>query len=265
MAKKKLQGQVAIVTGASRGIGAATAEMLAKWGASVVLVARSQEEIETLAARLRSEGGKAIAVAADITEVEQVEEVVESALDQFNRIDILINNAAVVAPIDELAYSDADEWTYNIFTNLVAPYLLARSVLPIMLEQESGRIINVSSGAAVRPIAGMSAYCAAKAGLDMWTKTLALELAGSRITANVLYPGVVATAMQEEIRNVDTSGTALDFSNWHRWHEEGALLPPAAAAEMLLWLAGPWSRSRSGEIFTAQDEVWLAQVRQDLA
>ncbi|MBW7884469.1 MAG: SDR family oxidoreductase [Caldilineaceae bacterium] len=263
--KKKLQGQVAIVTGASRGIGAAVAEKLVAAGARVVLTARSEDDLEALATRLRKEGGMALAVAADITDPEQVEEVVETAVDQFERIDILVNNAGVVWPVEELAYSDADEWVFNIYTNLIAPYYLARLVLPLMLDQQFGRILNISSGVAVRPVKGFSAYGAAKAGLDMWTKTLALEIEGRGVTANVLYPGMVNTAMQEDVRSVDTTGSSLDFSNFHKAYAEGILQEPAAVADMICWLVGPWAKDHNGKVFTAGDAAWAEQVRRDLA
>src|SRR5690606_25895718 len=113
MAKKKLQGQVAIVTGGGRGIGAATAERLAGMGARVVLAARSDEEVEAVASHLRGQGGQAIAVPGDVTDPDIVEEIVEAALDQFGRVDILINNAAVIWPLEELVEADPDEWAYN--------------------------------------------------------------------------------------------------------------------------------------------------------
>jgi NAD(P)-dependent dehydrogenase (short-subunit alcohol dehydrogenase family) len=188
MAKKKLQGQVAIITGAGRGIGAAAAERLAASGARLVLNARTEEEVEAVAARLRQQGALALAVPGDISDPDVVEEVVETALDQFNRVDILINNAAIIWPIEEVAETDPDEWTYNIMVNLVAPFMLTRNVLPLMLEQGYGRILSIGSGAAQRPIVGASAYCAAKAGLDMFTRVLALEVAGTGVTVNSLHP-----------------------------------------------------------------------------
>lgn len=265
MAGKKLQGQVAIVTGSGRGIGAAIAERLAMAGANVVLNARSEEEVEAVAARLRAARARAIAVPGDITEPEIVEEIVESALDQFGRVDILVNNAAVIWPIDEIVDADPDEWAYNIATNLIAPFYLVRNVLPLMVDQGYGRILNVSSVAAISPVAGASAYCAAKAGLDMFTRTLALEIRDRGVTANTLYPGMVDTAMQEDIRSVDTTDSRLDTSYFHALHAQGKLSPAADVASMAYWLVGPWSRSRSGEIFNATDVEWLAQVARDLA
>lgn len=265
MAKKKLQGQVAIITGAGRGIGAAAAERLAAGGAKLVLAARTEEEVEAVAARLRRQGAQALAVPGDISAPEVVEEIVETALEQFNRVDILVNNAGVVWPLEEVAEADPDEWEYNIAVNLIAPFALARNVLPVMVDQGYGRILAVSSGAAVTPVAGASAYCAAKAGLDMLTRVLALELAGTGVNANILYPGEVDTAMQEDIRSIDTTGTRLDTTYFHDLHERGQLHSPTEIAELIYWLVGPWGRGRTGEIFTIQDVAWVQQVRSDLA
>jgi len=264
MARKKLQGQVAIVTGGGRGIGAAVAEQLAQAGAAVVVTARSEDQVEAVVARLREQGARAIGVPTDVADPEQVEEVAESALDQFNRVDILINNAGVIWPLEEVADTDADEWAYNIHVNLLGPFYLTRTVLPVMIDQRYGRIVNISSGAAKHPIVGASAYCAAKAGLDMLTKVLGLELAGTGVTANALYPGQIDTDMQADIRSVDTSESRLDLSRWHEWYEQGKLASPAQAARLILWLAGPWSRQHNGVTFHSDDPAWVAQVSADL-
>jgi len=264
MARKKLQGQVAIVTGGGRGIGAAVAEQLAQAGAAVVVAARSEDQVEAVVARLREQGARAIGVPTDVADPEQVEEVAESALDQFNRVDILINNAGVIWPLEEVADTDADEWAYNIHVNLLGPFYLTRTVLPVMIDQRYGRIVNISSGAAKHPIVGASAYCAAKAGLDMLTKVLGLELAGTGVTANALYPGQIDTDMQADIRSVDTSESRLDLSRWHEWYEQGKLASPAQAARLILWLAGPWSRQHNGVTFHSDDPAWVAQVSADL-
>lgn len=264
MARRKLQGQVAIVTGGGRGIGAAVAEQLAAAGAAVVVTARSEDQIEAVAAQLRATGARAIAVAADMADPEQVEEVIESALDQFSRVDILVNNAAVIWPLEEVAETDADEWTYSLGINLLGPFYTSRNVLPVMLEQRYGRIVNISSGAAVHPIVGASAYCTAKAGLDMFTRVLAAEIADSGVTANCLYPGMVDTEMQSDIRSVDTSDSRMDFSRWHEVHEQGKLLAPATVARAVLWLGGPWSRGHNGEIFNIHDSDWAQRIQTDL-
>lgn len=263
--KKKLQGQVAIVTGASRGLGLAVAEWLTQAGAAVALAARSEDQVIAEARRLAKAGARAWGIPADVSDLAQVEQVIAATLERFGRIDILVNNAAVIWPIDEVGEADPDEWAYNIHVNLVGPFYMAHSVLPTMVEQRFGRIINVSSGLSTTPYSGFSAYGAAKAGLDQFTRILALELKGTGVTANVIYPGMVDTDMQADIRSVDTSESVIDLSMFHQAAEAGGLISAQVAARRIGWLAGPWSRNRSGEIFTFRDEEWLAQVEQDLA
>jgi 3-oxoacyl-[acyl-carrier protein] reductase len=265
MAGKKLQGQVAIVTGASRGIGAAAAGRLADAGAMVVLAARGADEVEEVAAGIRKNKGLAIAVPADITDPEAVEEIVESAIDQFNRVDILVNNAGVVWPIEEIAEVDAEEWTYNIFTNLIAPFYLVRTVLPLFLDQHYGRILNIGSANRVQALPGLSAFAAAKAGLDAFTRVLAAEVAGRGVAVNMLDPGLVDTTMQEDLRSVDTTGTRMDLGAFHAAWADRRLVTPASVADLVYWLVGPWGRNLNGGFYSAEDATWAAQVARDLA
>ena len=262
--KKKLQGQVAIVTGASRGLGLAVAEWLTQAGAGGAMGARSEDLVIAEARRLAKAGARAWGIPADVSDLAQVEQVIAATLERFGRIDILVNNAAVIWPIDEVGEADPDEWAYNIHVNLVGPFYMAHSVLPTMVEQRFGRIINVSSGLSTTPYSGFSAYGAAKAGLDQFTRILALELKGTGVTANVIYPGMVDTDMQADIRSVDTSESVIDLSMFHQAAEAGGLISAQVAARRIGWLAGPWSRNRSGEIFTFRDEGWLAEVEKDL-
>jgi len=264
---RKLQGQVAIITGGGRGIGAAAGNLLASAGASVVLTARSEEQIEAVAGQIRRAGAHAIAVPCDVTNSEQIEEVVEAALTQFDRVDILVNNAGIIWPVEQVYEADPEEWAYNIHCNLVGPFQMARNVLPVMIEQGYGRILNVTSGAAYNVLPGWSAYCAAKAGLNMLTRCLAAELQADNVagvTVNALAPGMVETEMQADIRSVDTHDSSLDFSLFHDAHRQGTLLSTESAARLIYWLVGPWSRERSGEIFSRADAHWLEQVEQDL-
>lgn len=263
MAAKKLQGQVAIITGASRGIGRAAAQRLALAGAAVVLVARDEEVLVRAREEIVAQDGRAIAVAADVADLEQIEAVIEATLDEFQRIDILINNAAIVWPLEELAEVDLDEWAYSIHVNLIGPFYMTRTVLPVMQAQKYGRIINVTSAAAKYPIAGASAYGTAKAGLDALTQTLALELEGEPIIVAGFDPGGVDTDMQADVRSIDTDESTLDFRGFHEAHATGKLASPEQIAPLLLWLAGPWNRV-SGHIFRASDPDFIAQVQSDL-
>lgn len=264
MARKKLQGQVALITGASRGLGAGIAERFVRAGATVILTARSADTLTQQAERLRGLGGQVLAMPGDVGDPESVGLLIEEAVAKFQHIDILVNNAGVVWPIEELAETDPDEWAYNIHVNLLGPFYLIYGLLPTMLEQRYGRIINISSGLGRTPVAGLSAYGAAKAGLDQMTRVLALEVAGTGVTVSALHPGVVDTDMQVDLRSVDTSDSRLDLQMFHDFAEAGKLVPPLEAARLVYWLAGPWSRERSGEIFSFRDEAWLAQVDRDL-
>ncbi len=266
MVRKKLQGQVAIVTGAGRGIGAATARLFAQAGAAVVLTARSQDQLERVAQAIQQDGGRAIPVPGDVSDFDQVEEVVEAALTQFDRVDILVNNAGILWPIDETAEADPDEWAYNIHVNLVGAFNMVRNVLPVMLDQQYGRIVNMSSGAAENPVPGWSAYCAAKAGLEMFTRVTAQELEGTGVTSNALRPGIVDTEMQADIRSVDTTGTRLDFSRYHEvYRTRQGMFTPDEVARLLFWMVGPWGQGYNGVIFSARDAAWRAQVEKAIA
>lgn len=265
MCAKKLQGQVAIVTGGSRGIGAATAQTLARAGAAVVIVGRDGDRAQAVADAILAEKGNAIAIPADVSDPDEIEPVFEVTLDTFRRIDILVNNAAVVWPLEEVADADLDEWAYALQVNLIGLFAMTRTALPVMQAQGRGRIVNVSSGAARSPIRGASAYCASKAGVDMFTRVLASELAGTQITANILYPGMVATDMQVDIRSVDTSESPLDFQPWHDAHARGALRTPESVADAILWLVGPWGESINGELLDVTDDAFMQRVSRELS
>ncbi len=265
MARKQLQGQVAIITGASRGLGAGIAEQLVRAGATVVLTARSADALHQQADYLRTLGGQVLAIPSDVSNAEQVRALIEEAVGTFQRVDLLINNAGVVWPIEAVVDTAPDEWAYNIHVNLIGPFFAIYGVLPTMVEQGYGRIVNVSSGLGRTPVAGLSAYGAAKAGIDQLTRVLALELAQTKITVNALHPGIVDTDMQADLRSVDTTGSQLDLQMFHDFQQAGQLQSPLTVARLVYWLVGPWSSTRSGEIFSFRDEAWLAQVDRDLA
>ena len=179
----ELAGKVAIVTGASRGIGLAAAMALAGAGASVMVVARDGLAASRAAEAVVAGGGRALGVSCDVADYAAVEAMVDDTSRRFGKPDILVNNAGVIEPIGALAQSDPATWARNINVNLIGSYNAIRATLPHMLRTGDGTVINVSSGAAHRPLEGWGAYCSAKAGLAMLTAALAVGGAGFRLGA----------------------------------------------------------------------------------
>ena len=188
-----LSGKAAIVTGASRGIGRAIALRLAAAGALVVAGARS-DHAEPVAREIEAAGGTAIAVALDVTRTASIAGLAQTALDRFGRVDVLVNNAGIVR--DQLLLRmKPDEWDAVIATNLTAAFACCRAVLRPMLKQRSGRIVNIGSVVGRTGNPGQANYAASKAGLEGFTRSLALEVASRGITANVVAPGMIETDM----------------------------------------------------------------------
>jgi 3-oxoacyl-[acyl-carrier protein] reductase len=196
---QSLRGQVAIVTGASRGIGRAIALELAKLGANVVVnYASSSNAAEELVDTITKAGGKAIALQADVSQADQVEALVNTAMEKLNRVDILVNNAGITRDTLLLRMKPED-WQAVIDLNLTGVFLCTRAVSKIMLKQRSGRIINITSVAGQMGNPGQANYSAAKAGVIGFTKTIAKEFASRGITVNAVAPGFIATDMTSNI------------------------------------------------------------------
>ena len=196
---QELSGQVAIVTGASRGIGEAVARSFGASGVKVVLAARSVGKCETIAGEIKAAGGEAIAVACDVSDFKAVASLAEETRQVFGPPSILINNAGVIEPIGSLLDSSPEDWASNVGINLLGVYHCIRACLSDLLEA-NGVVINVSSGAAHTPLEGWSAYCSSKAGVAMLTKATALEYAESGLRVFGFAPGTVDTEMQVKIR-----------------------------------------------------------------
>ncbi len=196
-----LRGKSTIITGASRGIGAAAARHFADNGARVVLAARSGDEVKALAQEIHKAGGTAIAVACDVSNQGQVQELVDRSVDEFGRLDILINNAGLIEPIARLADSDPVEWSRVADINYKGVYYGLRFAIPAMLSTGGGVIINVSSGAAVSALEGWSHYCSSKAAVLMLTACAHKEYAEQGIRTVGISPGTVDTQMQVSIRD----------------------------------------------------------------
>ena len=192
-----LADRVAIVTGASRGIGRAAARRLAAAGAAVVAAARG-DHADAVAEEIRGAGGRSVAVSADVTAPGRIDAMVRTALDEYGRVDVLVNNAGIVRDQLALRMSAAD-WDAVVATNLTAAFNCARAVLRPMIRQRGGRIINVGSVVGRMGNPGQANYAASKAGLEGFSRALAREVASRGITVNVVAPGMIDTDMTAKL------------------------------------------------------------------
>ena len=190
----KLEGRVALVTGASQGIGHACALALAGQRASVAVAARNQQKLDELVAQIEATGGKAAAFVMDVADEEQIKSGIKSALGQFGKIDILVNNAGITRDQLVMRMKRAD-WDAVLNTNLTSAYLCIQQVIGSMLKQRWGRIINVTSIFGQMGQAGQANYAASKAGLIGLTMAMAREVASRNITCNAVAPGFIETGM----------------------------------------------------------------------
>ncbi len=191
-----LKDRVALITGASQGIGRATALLFAERGARVVLAARSADKLAAVEVEIKQAGGESLAVTLDVSDEEQVKSGIKQALEHFGHIDILVNNAAITRDQLQIRMKRAD-WEAVLATNLTGAHLCIQRVLPGMLRQRYGRIVNVTSVVAQTGNPGQANYVASKAGLIGLTKALAVEVASRKITVNAIAPGFIISPMTD--------------------------------------------------------------------
>jgi 3-oxoacyl-[acyl-carrier protein] reductase len=248
-----LTGKVIIVTGASRGIGAAASIALAGAGATVMLVARNGTLAADVAQGIIASGGRASAASCDVSDYAAVEAVVSETEGRFGRVDALINNAGVIEPIASIADSNPVDWARNIQINLIGAYNPIRALLPRMIKAGGGSIVNVSSGAAIRPLEGWSAYCSAKAGLAMLTQAIMVENTETGIRVFGFQPGTTDTDMQGTIR---ASGINM-VSKIPREN----LTPVAHPAAAIVYLCTPEADDLNGKEFSLRDDSFRARLK----
>ncbi len=252
----ELGDRVAIVTGAGRGIGEATALALAREGARVVLAARSRDELERVADRIEGSGGTARAVSADVSRREDVARIVQTALDAHGRVDILVNAAGVYGPIGRLWDVDAEQWMRATEINLFGTLLCCQAVLPNMIERRRGRIVNFSGGGATSPLPRFSAYGVSKAAIVRLTETLAEEVKEFGIQVNAVAPGAVDTRLQDDVLAAGERAGGL-FAQIRRMRETGeGGVPRELPAELVVFLASDRSMGLTGKLIAAPHDGW---------
>ncbi|MEP2642476.1 SDR family oxidoreductase [Roseobacter sp.] len=238
-----MTGKTVLITGASRGIGAETARVFAKAGANVALVARGQRAIADLAGEI---GKQAIAIPCNIANSREVSAAVETTVEAFGGLDVLINNAGVIEPISHLSTSDVGAWGDVIDINLKGVYYGMRAAVPVMKATGGGSILTISSGAAHGPIEAWSHYCASKAAVNMLTQCLDKEEAAHGIRAMGLSPGTVATQIQREIKSSGINPVSkLDWD---------VHIPADWPARALLWMCGAEADEWCGREISLRDE-----------
>ena len=237
-----LTNKTVLITGASRGIGEAAARHFATLGANLVLAARSTDAIEKIAAEIADAGGKATAVQCDVAWHHDVKNAVDTAVETYGTIDVLINNAGLIDPITRITDSDPEDWAHVVDVNFKGVYYGYHSALPIMQKQGAGTIINISSGAATGALEGWSHYCATKAAVLSLTKCGHKEMADHGIRIMGLSPGTVATEMQLQIKDSGINPVSQLDPNVH--------IPPEWVAQGLAYLCGPGGDAWLGQDFS---------------
>ena len=247
----KLNGQVAVITGAGRGIGRAIALAYAREGAKLAMAARSESELQEVVSAALEQGAEAIAVPTDVTNPDDTEWLARRAVERFGRIDVLVNNAGISGPIGPLQDNDIADWVSTISVNLTGTFLVCRAVIPAMLAQSGGKIINLSGAGATNAWSNMSAYCSSKAAVVRLTEVLAQELADKGITVNALGPGSVHTSMWDKMTE-QAAHAGADFI-----HELGLRVTSGGGAsidecaELAVWLASDESGALTGRLISA--------------
>jgi 3-oxoacyl-[acyl-carrier protein] reductase len=243
-----LSGRIAIVTGASRGIGRAVASILAGAGATVVAGARADHAGETVAA-ITAAGGQAVAMTLDVTDPASVHALVETTLERFGRIDVLVNNAGI-ARDQLLLRTKRDDWDAVLATNLTGAFTCAQAVARPMVRQRSGRIVCIGSVVGQTGNSGQSSYAASKAGLVGFAKSLARELASRQITVNVVAPGLVETDMTRAI-------TEQARGDWASQIPLGRLGTPDDVAAAVCFLASDAAAYITGQVVAVNGGMYL--------
>jgi len=244
-----MKNKVVLITGASRGIGAAAARSFADAGAKVALVARTSSDIERIAAEI---GDNAIALSCDVSDYTDVCSAVQKTEDAFGSLDVFIGNAGLLDPISHLASADPTAWDKTIDVNLKGVFYGMRAAIPGMIQRGSGTVITISSGAAHGPVEAWSSYCASKAGAYMLTRCADKENREHGVRVLGLSPGTVATDMQRDIK-----ASGINPVSQIKWEDH---IPPEWPAQTLVWMCSAEADDHLGNDVSLRDAAIREKV-----
>lgn len=263
----KLSGLHAIITGASQGLGKAIAAQFLREGASIVICARDAAMLAETRDELAASGGRVLAQACDVSDEQQVNDLVEFAVRELGSMQVLVSNAGVYGPMGPTEEVDLHEWRRALDINLFGTLLPCRALIPHFKQAGRGKIIVISGGGATNPLPNISAYAASKAAVVRLMETLAEELREHRVDVNAIAPGALKTRLVEQVlaAGPEKVGTAF-FAKNKKWADEGAT-PLELGAELCAWLASTDSDGITGKLISAQWDPWarLAEHRSELA
>lgn len=255
----KLAGRVALVTGASQGLGAEIARHYVTNGASVVLCARSadglagqQENLEPLLAH----GARIVTLVGDVGEPKDVDRVFESLRTEFSHLDILVNNAGIYGPMGNIEQIDWHEWADAIRINLLGTVYVSRAAMPLFRARRYGKIINISGGGATNPMPAITAYAASKAAVVRFTESLALEGKADRIDVNAIAPGALATRMMDQLLEAGPEKVGQQFFDRMKKIAQDGGTPLAVGASLCVFLGSSESDGITGKLISAQWDRW---------
>jgi NAD(P)-dependent dehydrogenase (short-subunit alcohol dehydrogenase family) len=248
---QSLDGKVAIVTGGGHGLGLEIARALREAGALVVISGRDKQALADAERELDQDGAAALAIPCDVRDEGAVGGLVESTVDRFGRVDVLVNNSGIAGPTEPVAGSDVAAWRDTVETNLIGTYLCCRAVLPAMIGQGSGSIVNIGTMTAKRPLFGRTSYAASKSALLGFTRTLALEAGEHGIRVNLVSPGPLDGERIERVfaAQARTRGITVEQARAEMTSQSplGRLTPPRHVAAAVAFLASDAAASVTGE------------------
>ena len=247
----RMEGKVSIVTGGGRGIGKAIAKRFAEEGSIVVLAARSKEEIDETLKEITKKGGHGLSVLTDISKLDDIKKLATTVIENYSKIDVLINNAGVIKPIKPIHEVDIKEWEHNLRINLFGTFYCIKTILPYMISKSYGRIVNLSGGGAFKAMPNFSAYGASKAAVVRLTETVAAEVRNYNITVNAIAPGPIKTKIAyDTMESGDLGG--IESVRAREVIENNDDVSIDKVTELAVFLASDESRELSGKTISAK-------------